>query len=172
MKEVVSIGDPKKFISNSDEHTHEAYFICKAWIVEVLQQNVGLSFLALAAAGSLTNLTLPNIMISYVTLYSRYCIELLVDDGNDNATFVLFDREVLRLTKQDAAGLTLDEMNGGHGNELPQCLQELDGKDFVFQIRVTLFNFTPCYCTFTVSAIVDHINPETFNTNEEQYVQV
>ena len=85
MKEVVSIGDPKKFISNSDEHvifleprklykkiwfstellnswyaalvkTHEAYFICKAWIVEVLQQNVGLSFLALAAAGSLTNL--------------------------------------------------------------------------------------------------------------------
>lgn len=97
---------------------------------------------------------------------------MLVDDGNDNATFVLFDREVLRLTKQDAAGLTLDEMNGGHGNELPQCLQELDGKDFVFQIRVTLFNFTPCYCTFTVSAIVDHINPETFNTNEEQYVQV
>lgn len=49
-------------------------------------------------------------MISYVTLYSRYCIELLVDDGNDNATFVLFDREMLRLTKQDAAGLTLDEV--------------------------------------------------------------
>lgn len=44
-KEVVSIGDFNKFISNSDDQTHEADFICKARVVEVLQQN-GWSFVS------------------------------------------------------------------------------------------------------------------------------
>ena len=43
-----------------------------------------------------------------------------------------------------------------------QCLAELGGKDFVFQIRVTPFNFTPSHRTFTVSAILDNITPEVF----------
>ena len=92
----------------------------------------------------------------------HYRVELLVDDGNDNANFVLFDREMLKLTKQDAAALTLDEvcnflntslidhiqlsaklctcptwlqlqMNVGGGEELPQCLKELAGKYFYFR---------------------------------------
>ncbi|KAJ4895816.1 hypothetical protein Rs2_22610 [Raphanus sativus] len=78
-----------------------------------------------------------------ITGVIEYRVELLVGDGNDNATFVVFDREMLKLTTQDAAGLTLDEMNGGGGNELPQCLQELAGKDFVFQMHVIPFSFTP-----------------------------
>ncbi|KAG2269712.1 hypothetical protein Bca52824_064267 [Brassica carinata] len=47
-----------------------------------------------------------------------------------------------KLTKKNAAALTLDE------------------------IRVTPFNFTPHHRTFTVSGISDHINPEIFNTSE------
>ncbi|KAL0663809.1 hypothetical protein Bca4012_100646 [Brassica carinata] len=42
-KEHVSIGDLNKFFTNSDEQTHEAKFICEAWVVEVLQQK-GWSF--------------------------------------------------------------------------------------------------------------------------------
>ncbi|KAF3524897.1 hypothetical protein F2Q69_00050465 [Brassica cretica] len=57
-------------------------------------------------------------------------------------------------------------MNGGGGVQLPQCLEEIAGKEFVFQIRVTPFNFTPRHRTFTVSGISDHINPETFSTDE------
>lgn len=113
-----------------------------------------------------------------------------VDDGNDNATFVVFDKEMLKLTKKDAATLTVDEvcfpksqkiipsialhckvtrcfhllqMNGGRGEQLPQCLQELGGKEFVFHIRVTQFNFTPSHRTFTVCGISDHIEPEVLN---------
>ncbi|CAN7010599.1 unnamed protein product [Brassica oleracea var. botrytis] len=66
---------------------------------------------------------------------------------------------MLKLTKQDAAAQTLDEMNVGGSEELPQCLKELAGKYFVFQIRVKPFNFTPNHRTFTVCAIVNHINP-------------
>ncbi|KAG5413214.1 hypothetical protein IGI04_000781 [Brassica rapa subsp. trilocularis] len=29
--------------------------------------------------------------------------------------------------------------------ELPQCLKDLGGQDFVFQLRVTPFNFTPSH---------------------------
>ncbi|KAJ4910584.1 hypothetical protein Rs2_05205 [Raphanus sativus] len=51
-----------------------------------------------------------------------------VDDGNDNATFVVFDGEMPKLTKKDAATLTVDEINGGGGEQLLQCLEELGGK--------------------------------------------
>nr|VDD07248.1 unnamed protein product [Brassica oleracea] len=83
---------------------------------------------------------------------------------------------MLKLTKQDAAALTLDEINVGGDEELPQCLKELAGKYFVFQIRVKPFNFTPNHRTFTVFAIVNHINPSgtvahIFNTNEAPFVQ-
>ena len=45
--------------------------------------------------------------------------------------------------------------NGGE-EYLPSCLEELAGKEFVFQIRViTPFNFTPNHRTFTVSTITD-----------------
>ncbi|KAF3526908.1 hypothetical protein F2Q69_00047672 [Brassica cretica] len=106
-KEVVSIGELNKFIINSDEH--EADFICKARVVEVLPQNgTGLN-------------------------------------GDDNATFVVFDWEM---------------MNGGGGEELPQCVKDVAGKEFIFQIRVTPFNFFSSHRTFTVSAINDSIAPE------------
>ncbi|KAF8095890.1 hypothetical protein N665_0285s0006 [Sinapis alba] len=66
---------------------------------------------------------------------------------------------MLKLTKQDAVVLTLDEMNGGGSEELPQCLKELARKDFVFQIRVIPYNFTPNHHALTVSRISDHITP-------------
>ncbi|CAN7010595.1 unnamed protein product [Brassica oleracea var. botrytis] len=50
-------------------------------------------------------------------------------------------------------------MNVGGSEELPQCLKELAGKYFVFQICVKPLNFTPNHRTYTVFAIADHINP-------------
>ncbi|XP_048610161.1 uncharacterized protein LOC106389136 [Brassica napus] len=48
-------------------------------------------------------------------------------------------------------------MSGGGGQDLPRCLEDLAGKDYVFQIRVTPCRFIPNQCTFTVSAISDDI---------------
>ncbi|XP_013617424.1 PREDICTED: uncharacterized protein LOC106323927 [Brassica oleracea var. oleracea] len=175
-KEVVSIGELNKFITNSDEQTQEADFICKARVMEVLQQN-GWSFISctgcikkLEKFGS--SLRCNRCANPNVTGVIKYRVELVVDDGADNATFVVFDKEMVKLTKQDAAGLTLDEMNGGESEELPQCVRDLAGKEIVFHIRVTPFNFTPSHRTFTVSSILDSIPSETFKTTEDEYVQV
>ncbi|CAN7023470.1 unnamed protein product [Brassica oleracea var. botrytis] len=63
-----------------------------------------------------------------------------------------------------------NEQNSSGGEDyLPSCLEELTGKEFVFQIRVTPFNFTPNHRTFTVSTIteestmVDHIKEHSGN---------
>ncbi|KAL0657251.1 hypothetical protein Bca4012_077836 [Brassica carinata] len=44
---------------------------------------------------------------------------------------------------------------GGGVSELPRCFKELAGKQCLFQIRVTPYNFTPHYRTFTVDEYVD-----------------
>ncbi|CDY34476.1 BnaC04g13230D [Brassica napus] len=111
-KEVVSIGNLNKFISNSD--------------YQVLQQN-DWSFVSCSGCSR-------ELEKSGTSLRCNRCV-------NPNVTEVI--KEMLKLTKQDAAVLTLDEMNVGGGEELPQCLKELAGKYFVFQIRVKPFNFTP-----------------------------
>ncbi|KAL0712727.1 hypothetical protein Bca4012_019705 [Brassica carinata] len=135
-KEVVSIGELNKFITNSDEQTQEADFICKARVVEVLQQN-GWSFISCTGCSKKlekigSSLRCRRCANPNVTGVIKYRVELCVDDGVDNATFVVFDREMVKLTKQDAAGLTLTEMNGG-GERNSQCVRDLAGKELVFR---------------------------------------
>ncbi|CAN6863969.1 unnamed protein product, partial [Brassica oleracea] len=130
-KELVSIGELNAYISNSDEQTQEADFLCKALVVGVNQEN------------------------------GWFLVELVVDDGKDSATFVVCDKEMTKLTGKEAVVLALDEDPNGEGDELPRCLEELAGKEFVFQIRVMPFNFTPNHRTFTVSTITEYNTLET-----------
>ncbi|KAG2276425.1 hypothetical protein Bca52824_058980 [Brassica carinata] len=103
-----------------------------------------------------------------VTNVVKYHVELLVDDGNNYATFVVFDKEMLKLAKQDAAALLLDEVNSGVGKKLKA---ELGRTDLDFHIRVTPHNFSPDHCTFTVSAASDSFNTESCNINETPFVE-
>ncbi|KAL0740843.1 hypothetical protein Bca4012_082356 [Brassica carinata] len=158
-KELVTIGDLNTFISNSNEQTQEADFLCKASIVCVNQEN-GWSFVSCTGCHKKlerngTSLNCTRCLTSDVTGVVRFRVELTVDDGKDSATFVVFDKEMSRLTKQEAAALALDVVHDGGEEQLPACLEELEGKEFVFQIRVTPFNFTPNHRTFTVSTITE-----------------
>lgn len=78
---------------------------------------------------------------------SGFLVELAVDDGKNSATFVVFDKEMTKLA--------LEEGSNGGEEDLPSCIEELTWKEFVFQIRVTPFNFTPNHRTFTVSTITE-----------------
>ncbi|XP_033135118.1 uncharacterized protein LOC117127995 isoform X1 [Brassica rapa] len=156
-KELVSIGDLNTFISNSNEQTQEADFLCKAQIIGVIQEN-GWFFVSCTGCHKKlekrgTSLDCSRCATSDVTGVVRFRVELAVDDGKDSTTFVVFDKEMNKLTKQEAAVLALDEVSNGGEEYLPSCLEELAGKEFVFQIRVTPFNFTPNHRTFTVATI-------------------
>ncbi|WZZ86591.1 hypothetical protein YC2023_115170 [Brassica napus] len=73
---------------------------------------------------------------------------------NDSATFVVFDREMTKLSKQDATALA---MGGTGGQELPRCLEELAGKDYIFQIymyqSVQFHPKPPCLQLVTVASL-------------------
>ncbi|KAL0662051.1 hypothetical protein Bca4012_098888 [Brassica carinata] len=152
-KELVSIGDLNTFISNSNEQTQEADFLCKAQIVGVIQEN-GWFFVSCTGCHKKlekrgTSLDCSRCATSDVTgvvnplLNVRFRVELAVDDGKDSATFVV--------------------SNGGE-EYLPSCLEELAGKEFVFQIRVTPFNFTPNHRTFTVATISEDSEAHSENS--------
>ncbi|KAL0734530.1 hypothetical protein Bca4012_010740 [Brassica carinata] len=69
----------------------------------------------------------------------------------DSATFVVSAREMTKRIKKEAASLALEECGGEM--ELPKCLEDLPLKEYVFQLPVTPYNFTPKHRTITVSAI-------------------
>ncbi|XP_013589668.1 PREDICTED: uncharacterized protein LOC106298129 [Brassica oleracea var. oleracea] len=125
---------------------------------------------------------------SNITGVVRYRVELLVDDGNNYAIVVVLNKEMLKLTKQDAANLLLNEViskpqtliktvaitqisiqlqvNSGVNGKLPKCIEELEGQTFIFHIRVSPSNSASSRCPFTVSAISGQITTEDFNNNE------
>ncbi|CAN7045296.1 unnamed protein product [Brassica oleracea var. botrytis] len=80
--------------------------------------------------------------LDFPPVQQMFWIELPMDDGKDRAMFVVFDKEMTKLTKQEAFVLALEEIPNSGDEELPSCLGELARKEFFFQIHVTLFNFT------------------------------
>ncbi|CAG7908097.1 unnamed protein product [Brassica rapa] len=62
--------------------------------------------------------------------------------------------ENLYLNSTPGAIVCQQAANGGEEN-LPSCLEELTEKEFVFQIHVTTFNFTPNHRIFTVPTITE-----------------
>ncbi|XP_048595664.1 uncharacterized protein LOC106362980 [Brassica napus] len=169
-----SIGDLNMFLSNTTDQV--PYFICKARIVEILTKNgwfyVSCTRCNKKIENSAASLRCNQCLISNVTGVVRYCVELLVDDGNNYATFVVFDKEMLKLTNQDAATLFLDQVNRGVNENLPQCIADLGGQEFLFHVRVTPSNPTPINRTFTVAAVSHTINPENPKINEHACVDV
>ncbi|KAF2567253.1 hypothetical protein F2Q68_00026083 [Brassica cretica] len=78
---------------------------------------------------------------------------LLVDDGENYATFLVLDKEMMKLTKQDAATLLDDEVNRRLRNRLPKCIAELEGQKFIYHVNVRTYNLTDNGPTFTVSGM-------------------
>ncbi|KAH0879164.1 hypothetical protein HID58_066558 [Brassica napus] len=120
---------------------HSLALVLSVWVCHycpslqnsMMQQEVGEIWISLLCNKCVT---------PHVTSVIRFWIELPMDDGKDRAMFVVFDKEMTKLTKQEAFVLALEEIPNSGDEELPSCLGELARKEFFFQIRVTLFNFT------------------------------
>ena len=107
----------------------------------------------------------------------------MVDDGENYATFLVLDNEMMKLTKQGAATLLDDEVcisytppflqtliltktytvlqvNRRLRNRLPKCIAELQGQKFIYHVNVTTDNLTDNRPTFTVSGMSAILNKE------------
>ncbi|XP_048603914.1 uncharacterized protein LOC106381729 [Brassica napus] len=162
-----SIGDLSYFLSNPTDQ--EPYFVCKARIVDVLGQHGWYYVCCTQCSKEIVWYQCGNTNDTGVV---RYRVELLVDDGNNYATFVVFNKEMLEMTNQHAATLFLNEVNVGLDDKLPQCVSGLEGQTFVFHIRVKPCNSTQNYSPFTVSAISHNIDTKDFNIKESPCVDL
>uniref|UniRef100_A0A0D3BWS6 Replication protein A 70 kDa DNA-binding subunit B/D first OB fold domain-containing protein n=1 Tax=Brassica oleracea var. oleracea TaxID=109376 RepID=A0A0D3BWS6_BRAOL len=159
-KELSPTGDLSKFLSNSSSQsliTQEAYFTCIAQIVEVVAQKgwyyVSCTHCGKEIGNSATSHPCDQCHDTNATTVVRYKVELLVDDGENYATFLVLDKEMMKLTKQDAATLLDDEVNRRLCNRLPKCIAELEGQKFIYHLNVTTDNLTDDGPTFTVSGM-------------------
>ncbi|XP_018462000.1 uncharacterized protein LOC108833053 isoform X1 [Raphanus sativus] len=72
-----------------------------------------------------------NTYISNSNKQTQVCVSPGIT-GVISVTFVILNRELIKLIKQDAATLALEEMSGGGGQDLPRCLEDLAGEDYIF----------------------------------------
>ncbi|KAG5397878.1 hypothetical protein IGI04_019692 [Brassica rapa subsp. trilocularis] len=138
----------------------------KLWSLGYSNKMVGHTGCSMKLDKSGTSLRCNRCVSTNITGVIRFRVELADDDGNDCATFC-----VVTITLNGSKTLNLLHISGGEGQELPRCLEELAGKDYVFQIRVTPYSFTPNHRTFTISAISDassfciHAHAESCTSN-------
>ncbi|CAG7865349.1 unnamed protein product [Brassica rapa] len=152
--------------------TQEAYFTCIARIVEVVAQKgwyyVSCTHCGKEVGNSATSHPCNQCHDTTATTVVRYKVELLVDDGENYATFLVLDNEMMKLTKQGAATLLDDEVNRRLRNRLPKCIAELQGQKFIYHVNVTTDNLTDNRPTFTVSGMSAILNKEILTINGKQ----
>ncbi|CAN6812219.1 unnamed protein product [Brassica oleracea var. botrytis] len=94
--------------------------------------------------------------VSPVLSSLTYRVELSVADQTDDAVFVAFDMEMVKLTNiqaSEAAQILGVGVDARVEDELPQFVADIVGKTFTFQLKLGEFNFTSKHQTFTISRI-------------------
>ncbi|CAN6868315.1 unnamed protein product [Brassica oleracea] len=146
-----------------------ASFICTATITDVMEE-YGRYFISCTACKwqlerSETTFICPNFKCKKPNTVGliRYRFEVKVcDDSGNEGTFVIFDKEALKLVVRQAPDV-MNEMsesgeNGSNedsGTATPQCVLDIVGRTCKFQVKVNDFNFKSARTTATVSRIID-----------------
>ncbi|XP_018477522.1 uncharacterized protein LOC108848614 [Raphanus sativus] len=169
--ETVTLNEIHKFLEN--ESPQVASFICTATITEV-KEEYGWYFISCTACKwqlerSETSFICPNSKCK-----KPNTVGLI--SGNE-ATFVIFDKEALKLVVRQAPDVMNEVSESGEngsnedpGTATPQCVLDIVGRTCTFQVKVNDFNFKSVRTTATVSHIVDADiqNGQTLQTNDEK----
>ncbi|CAA7037428.1 unnamed protein product [Microthlaspi erraticum] len=83
----------------------------------------------------------------------RLRLEVIAEVETDRTKFMIFDKDARIITNMSAEEVV--QQNFNIGNEFPQCLQQLIGKQFIFQTRLTAFDFQAGEETLLVTSIAD-----------------
>ncbi|KAL0005882.1 hypothetical protein SO802_013443 [Lithocarpus litseifolius] len=104
------------------------------------------------------NLEIPET----ATLIDRYRIQLNVDDGTEHAVFILFDKEAKKLLHTTARELSNKYATMNANSTLPNEIEKLIGKTFVFQLKLNNYNWKEGWELYTIEKVFDNIsNDET-----------
>ncbi|KAK4593214.1 hypothetical protein RGQ29_017377 [Quercus rubra] len=86
---------------------------------------------------------------------TRYRIQLKVEDSSGMATFILFDSEAEKLLNISAKDLLNKSLEEPDEVILPVQIENLKGKQFVFQIQLNNYNFNYGWEIFTIKKLFD-----------------
>ncbi|KAF3587892.1 hypothetical protein F2Q69_00029816 [Brassica cretica] len=156
--EPITVSELNQYVLTADPQTIE--FLCTARVTDI-QREKGWCYIGCAKC---TKKLLREIS-SFTCLFCdntsavaslRYRVELSVADQTDDAVFVAFDMEMVKLTNiqaSEAVQILGVGVDAHVEDELPQFVADIVGKTFTFQLKLGEFNFTSKHQTFTISRI-------------------
>uniref|UniRef100_M4F2U6 Uncharacterized protein n=1 Tax=Brassica campestris TaxID=3711 RepID=M4F2U6_BRACM len=102
-----------------------------------------------------------GVIVAAMDVLRRYHVELSLADQTDDALFVAFDMEMVKLINiqtAEAAQITGVGANARVDAEMTQFVAGIVGKIFTFQLKLGEFNFTSKHQTFTISRIITKLS--------------
>ncbi|XP_050254903.1 uncharacterized protein LOC126700757 [Quercus robur] len=88
----------------------------------------------------------------------RYKIQLNVDDGTECAVFILFDKEAEKFLHTTARELSNKYAIMNANSTLPNEIEKLIGKTFVFQLKLNDYNWKKGWELYTTEKVFDNIS--------------
>ncbi|KAL0010781.1 hypothetical protein SO802_005889, partial [Lithocarpus litseifolius] len=78
-----------------------------------------------------------------------------VGDTIEYANFVVFDKDAKKLIKVPAMQLSnMEEEDEDCDNIFPSSIKCIIGKSYIFQLKITAYNFFVCKQNFTVTRVI------------------
>ncbi|CAF2056276.1 hypothetical protein YC2023_076177 [Brassica napus] len=79
-------------------------------------------------------------------LLKRYRVELIVDDGSDTASFIIFNKDLTKILKKSPVELinyieTINDVETEENAVVSFLNENLVGEEFIFTIRINSYNF-------------------------------
>ncbi|KAG2307737.1 hypothetical protein Bca52824_027485 [Brassica carinata] len=88
----------------------------------------------------------------------RSRVEMAIADDTAEGTFVWFDGVMTKLHNllaSEAVQMLAEEGVNPEDSKIPPFIEDMEGKAYTFQVRVTAYNFTENHKTFTITCIVE-----------------
>ncbi|XP_050251028.1 uncharacterized protein LOC126697934 [Quercus robur] len=86
----------------------------------------------------------------------RYRLDMQVGDTTEHANFVVFDKEAEKLIKVPAMQLSnMEEEDEDDDNIIPSSIKRIIGKTYIFQLKITAYNFFVRKQNFTVTRVIE-----------------
>uniref|UniRef100_A0A7N2KKG9 Replication factor A C-terminal domain-containing protein n=1 Tax=Quercus lobata TaxID=97700 RepID=A0A7N2KKG9_QUELO len=129
-----------KFLQHAGEHTM-ALATCSCWAAMALATCMR-ACLGLGSMHMGLPACLKEVLCACWDAQRRYRLDMQVGDITEHANFVVFDKEAQKLIKVLGTQLSnMEEEDVDGDNIIPNSINCIIGKTYIFQVKVTAYNF-------------------------------